>query len=132
LLMIPGGLLVNGIAAFKLEKDVVERRFDSLAKRGVKFRVGVEVGWDVSHADLRRNFGAVFLGVGAQRPKALDLPGAHLRGVVPALPFLVQKNVSVPALDGEPIEVAGRRVAVLGGGDTAMDCLRTALPCGAK
>jgi glutamate synthase (NADPH) small chain len=131
-LMIPGGLLVNGIPAFKLEKHVVERRIDSLAKRGVKFRLGVKVGWDVSLADLRRDFDAVFLGVGAQRPKPLDLPGAQLRGVVPALPFLVQKNVSLPELDGEPIEVSGRRVAVLGGGDTAMDCLRTALRCGAK
>jgi glutamate synthase (NADPH) small chain len=130
-LMIPGGLLVNGIPAFKLEKHVVERRIDSLAKRGVKFRLGVKVGWDVSLADLRRDYAAVFLGVGAQRPKPLDLPGADLRGVIPALPFLVQKNASVPVLAGPSIEVKGRRVAVLGGGDTAMDCLRTALRCGA-
>jgi glutamate synthase (NADPH/NADH) small chain len=131
-LLIPGGLLVNGIPAFKLEKHVVERRIDSLAKRGVKFRLGVRVGWDVSLADLRRGYEAVFLGVGAQRPKPLDLPGAHLNGVLPALPFLIQKNVSLPELDGPPIEVEGRRVAVLGGGDTAMDCLRTALRCGAR
>jgi glutamate synthase (NADPH/NADH) small chain len=131
-LLIPGGLLVNGIPAFKLEKHIVERRIDWLAKRGVKFRLGVRVGCDVSLAELRRDFEAVFLGVGAQRPKPLDLPGADLSGVVPALTFLVQKNVSLPALDGPTIEVEGRRVAVLGGGDTAMDCLRTALRCGAR
>jgi glutamate synthase (NADPH/NADH) small chain len=131
-LLIPGGLLVNGIPAFKLEKHIVERRIDSLAKRGVKFRLGVRVGWDVSLADLRRDFEAIFLGVGAQRPKPLDLPGADLAGVLPALPFLVQKNVSLPELGGPPIDVSGRRVVVLGGGDTAMDCLRTALRCGAK
>jgi glutamate synthase (NADPH/NADH) small chain len=131
-LLIPGGLLVNGIPAFKLEKHIVERRIDLLAKRGVKFRLGVRVGWDVSLADLRRDYEAVFLGVGAQRPKPLDLPGADLTGVLPALPFLVQKNVSVPQFAGTTIEVAGRRVVVLGGGDTAMDCLRTALRCGAR
>ena len=131
-LLIPGGLLVNGIPAFKLEKHIVERRIDLLAKRGVKFRLGVRIGWDVSLSDLRRDYGAVFLGVGAQRAKPLDLPGAELAGVLPALPFLVQKNVSVPQLDGPAIEVAGRSVIVLGGGDTAMDCLRTALRGGAR
>jgi glutamate synthase (NADPH/NADH) small chain len=131
-LLVPGGLLVNGIPAFKLEKAIVERRVDSLAKRGVKFKLGVRVGWDVTLGELRREHDAVFLAFGAQRPKALDIPGAEFRGVLPALPFLVQKNVSVPDFEGPPIEVAGRRVAILGGGDTAMDCLRTALRCGAR
>jgi len=131
-LLIPGGLLVNGIPAFKLEKHIVERRVDLLVKRGVKFRLGVRVGWDVSLADLRRDFSAVFLGVGAQRPKALDVPGGQLPGVVDALPFLIQKNVTSPVVDLPPVDVAGKRVAVLGGGDTAMDCLRTALRCGAR
>lgn len=131
-LLIPGGLLVNGIPAFKLEKHLIERRIDLLCKRGVKFRLGVRVGWDVSLADLRRDFGAIFLGVGAQRPKPLDLPGANLPGVVPALPFLVQKNVNSSVVDLPPVDIAGKCVAVLGGGDTAMDCLRTALRCGAR
>lgn len=131
-MLIPGGLLVNGIPAFKLEKHLVERRVELLCRRGVKFRLGVRVGWDVSLADLRRDFEAIFLGVGAQRPKPLDLPGADVRGIHAALPFLIQKNVRSPLVDGEPIDVAGRRVAVLGGGDTAMDCLRTALRCGAR
>jgi len=127
-----GGLLMNGIPAFKLEKEVVERRLDLLGGRGVKFRLGVRVGPDISLGDLRRDFAAVFLGVGAQKPRALDAPGAELRGVEAALPFLIQKNVPAAAGDRPPIDVAGKRVAVLGGGDTAMDCLRTALRCGAR
>ncbi|HET7534830.1 MAG TPA: FAD-dependent oxidoreductase, partial [Candidatus Didemnitutus sp.] len=129
---IPGGLLVNGIPAFKLEKHIVERRIDLLARRGVEFRTSVRVGWDVSLAGLRDKFDAVFLGIGAQKPKALDVPGAGLTGIVDALPLLIQKNVDSPLMAGAPIEVAGKRVAVLGGGDTAMDCLRTALRSGAK
>jgi glutamate synthase (NADPH/NADH) small chain len=131
-LLIPGGLLVNGIPAFKLEKHIIERRVDFLERRGVKFRLGVRVGWDLSLTDLRRDFSAVFLAVGAQRPKPLDIPGGDLPGIVPALPFLIQKNVESSVVEFPPIDVVGKRVAVLGGGDTAMDCLRTAVRCGAR
>ncbi len=130
--LIPGGLLVNGIPAFKLDKDIVARRIDLLVKRGVKFELGVKVGWDVSLAHLQRSYDAVFLGVGAQKPKALDIPGADFTGVHEALPFLIQKNVVSPLVDIPAIDVKGKRVAVLGGGDTAMDCLRTALRSGAS
>jgi len=129
---IPGGLLVNGIPAFKLEKTIVERRIGLLARKGVEFRLGVRVGWDVSLAGLRDKFDAVFLGIGAQKPKPLDVPGAGLSGIVDALPLLIQKNVASPLMAGAPIEVRGKRVAVLGGGDTAMDCLRTSLRSGAR
>jgi glutamate synthase (NADPH/NADH) small chain len=130
--LIPGGLLVNGIPAFKLDKHIVERRVDLLTKRGVKFKLGVQVGKDVSLDWLRRECDAVFLSFGAQRPKPLDLPGAELKGIADALPFLIQKNVRSPLVDIPPIDVAGKCVAVLGGGDTAMDCLRTALRSGAR
>ena len=131
-LLVPGGLLVNGIPSFKLEKHVVARRIDLLRKRGVRFQLGLRVGWDVSLAKLREKFDAVFLAVGAQMAKPLDIPGGKLPGVIDALPFLIEKNLSSPLAGREPIPVEGRRVAVLGGGDTAMDCLRTALRCGAE
>jgi glutamate synthase (NADPH/NADH) small chain len=126
----PGGLLVNGIPSFKLEKRIVERRFDLLRRRGVAVRCGVTVGRDISLSSLRENFDAVYLAIGAQKPKELDIPGADLRGVFHALPFLIQKNLETST--DSPIEVRGKRIAVLGGGDTAMDCLRTAIRCGAR
>ena len=89
----PGGLLVNGIPSFKLEKSIVERRLDLLRKRGVTFRCGVKVGRDISLSALREQFDAVYLAIGAQKPKELKIPGADLRGVFDALPFLIQKNL---------------------------------------
>jgi glutamate synthase (NADPH/NADH) small chain len=126
----PGGLLVNGIPSFKLEKRIVDRRFNLLRRRGVVIRCGVTVGRDVPLSTLREKFDAVYLAIGAQKPKELDIPGANLLGVFHALPFLIQKNVGT--FDESPINVRGKRVAVLGGGDTAMDCLRSAIRCGAR
>jgi glutamate synthase (NADPH/NADH) small chain len=126
----PGGLLVNGIPSFKLEKKIVERRFDLLRRRGVKIRCGMTVGRDVPLSALREEFDGVYLAIGAQKPKELDIPGAHLSGVFHALPFLIQKNLGISSESA--IDVHGKRVAVLGGGDTAMDCLRTAIRCGAR
>ena len=126
-----GGLLVNGIPSFKLEKPIVERRLDLLRKRGVTFRCGVEVGRDVSLSMLRAQFDAIYLAIGAQKPKLRDIPGADLRGVFDALPFLIEKNLG-ETLAEPAIDLEGKRVAVLGGGDTAMDCLRTAIRCGAR
>ena len=75
----PGGLLVNGIPGFKLEKSVVERRLELLRRRGVKFQCGVTVGRDIRLSILREEFDAVYLAIGAQKPKPLEVPGADLR-----------------------------------------------------
>lgn len=125
-----GGLLVNGIPGFKLEKEVVERRIDVLRRRGIRFRPRVKISRDISFAELRAGFDAVFLGVGAQKAKAAEIPGEQLPGVHPAIPFLIQYNAP-HSFEGDGIDVRGKRVAVLGGGDTAMDCLRTSLRAGA-
>lgn len=128
--LLPGGLLVNGIPAFKLEKSIVERRINLLRQRGVKIELGVTIGKDIGLSALLAKFDAAFFGVGAQKAKALDIPGAELKGVFQSLPFLIQKNSALP-LECPEISVHGKRVVVLGGGDTAMDCLRTAVRCGA-
>ncbi len=125
-----GGLLVNGLPALRLERSAVERRVAYLRRLGVRFEVGAEAAPGFSVRDLRDRFDAVFLGFDAQRAHPLDVPGADLKGVSQALPFIIHHATDVP-LDVSPPEVKGRRVAVLGGGDTALDCVRLALRCGA-
>jgi len=128
-----GGLLTFGIPPFKLEKSVVETRRELMEGMGVEFRLGVEVGPDVPFAALLAEYDAVFLGMGAYRAVQGGLPGESLPGVVEALPYLVSNiRHELGLADGEPhVDLAGRRVLVLGGGDTAMDCNRTAIRQGA-
>ena len=125
---IPGGLLVNGIPAFKLDKQIVARRIRVLQQRGVCFQLNTKIGVDVPFSELHKRFDAIFIGIGAQKPKALDVPGAELAGLHDALPFLIGKNVT----STNEIDVRGKHVTVMGGGDTAMDCLRSALRSGAR
>ena len=138
-----GGLLQFGIPSFKLDKDVIGRRREVLEGMGVQFRLGVEIGKDVSVDDLLAEFDAVFVGTGAYRYTDGGLPGQDLKGVLPALPFLVQNSRIVGGDDpqGRPIagwedklalpDLHGKRVVVLGGGDTGMDCVRSAIRLGA-
>ncbi len=129
--LVPGGLLLNGIPAFKMEHSVLERRIDLLKKRGIHFLLGSKLWTEITLAQLRHNYDAVFLGFDSRKARKLEVPGAGLRGVIQAVPFLLQQDTSAP-LDFAPVEVSGKRVAVIGGGDTAMDCLRAAIRHGAR
>jgi glutamate synthase (NADPH/NADH) small chain len=129
--LVPGGLLVNGTPAFKVERSIVQRRIEILQKRGVLFRLGAKLDENLALGQLRTDFDAVFLGFDSRQARPLEIPGTELQGVIQALPFILQKITPVP-LELPPIEVAGQRVVVLGAGDTAMDCLRTAIRYGAR
>ena len=138
-----GGLLQFGIPSFKLDKSVIETRRQVLQDMGVQFRLGVEIGRDISLEQLFAEFDAVFLGLGAYRYTDGGLPGQDLTGVLPALPFLVQNGRIVTGREpgGRAIagwedtlalpDLKGKRVVVLGGGDTGMDCVRSAVRMGA-
>lgn len=131
---VAGGLLSLGIPAFKLPRGIVARRVKLLEDAGVRFALGISVGKDVAWRDLANEFDAVFAGTGAARPVTLDLPGADNVSVITADVFLravAAKDWKLPDASF-PIEtLKGRRVSVLGGGDTALDCARTAVRLGA-
>jgi glutamate synthase (NADPH) small chain len=129
--LVPGGLLVNGTPAFKVERSIIQRRIEILQKRGVTFRLGVKLDENLASGELRSDFDAVFLGFDSRRARSLEIPGADQQGVLQAHPFILQKTTAV-LLELPPIEVSGKRVVVLGAGDTAMDCLRTAVRYGAR
>ncbi len=130
----PGGRMMNGLPGFRVDPDMVRRRVALLQRRGIRFRMGVAFGTEVKLSDLRREFEAVFLAFGHAEPVALQVPGADLRGVYQALPFLLQHAGTGCGSAGPgqtPGDLHGKRVVVLGAGDTAMDVLRTAIRCGA-
>jgi glutamate synthase (NADPH) small chain len=128
----PGGLLRYGIPDFKLEKSLVERRVALLEAEGVGFRCGVEVGDSIGFDRLRAESDALVLAIGARRPRDLAVPGRELEGVVWAMDFLEAQNRHVSGAPVPPeLSAAGKRVVILGGGDTGSDCLGTALRQGA-
>jgi glutamate synthase (NADPH/NADH) small chain len=127
-----GGLLTFGIPEFKLEKSVVQRRREVLEGMGVEFRLNTEVGKDVDFQNLVDEYDAVFLGMGTYTYMKGGFPGEELPGVHEALPYLVANNKKLLDLASDNyVSMAGKNVVVLGGGDTAMDCNRTAIRQGA-
>ncbi len=131
-----GGLMVYGIPSFKLEKDVVERRAKLLADGGVTFHLNFNIGEDASFAELREKHDSVVIATGVYKARDISMPGSGLGGIVPALDYLTASNRKglgdeVAEFDNGTLNADGKNVVVIGGGDTAMDCVRTAIRQGA-
>ena len=130
-----GGLLTYGIPEFKLEKSVVKRRRKILEGMGIKFHMGVEVGKDINFKNIYKDYDAVFLGMGTYTSLEGGFKGEKLNGVYKAIDYLIsntKKLLNMNSGKAEYINFKGKNVVVLGGGDTAMDCNRTAIRQGAK
>ena len=127
-----GGLLRYGIPEFKMEKAILDRRLDQMTKEGTRFRPGVNVGVELTGSQLRTKFDAIVLAVGATQWRDLNVPGRELKGVYQAMEFLPWGNrQGLGEVETPEINVAGKQVVILGGGDTGADCLGTSIRQGA-
>ncbi len=127
-----GGLLRYGIPEFKMEKHILDRRLEQMEKEGTRFRAGVDVGGELTGSALRKKYDAIVLAVGATQWRDLSIKGRDLRGIYQAMEFLPWGNKQALGEVDEPaINVAGKHVVILGGGDTGADCLGTSIRQGA-
>jgi glutamate synthase (NADPH/NADH) small chain len=127
-----GGLLRYGIPEFKMEKAILDRRLDQMTKEGTRFRPGVNVGVELTGAQLRTKYDAIVLAVGATQWRDINVPGRELKGIYQAMEFLPWGNrQGLGEIENPEINVAGKHVVILGGGDTGADCLGTSVRQGA-
>jgi len=133
----PGGLLIYGIPNFKLEKFTVERRTNLLKQSGINFKQNFEVGKDISLDELRKKHDAMLIATGVYAPRDVDLPGLDLKNIFPAMEFLTASNRKglgdkVKNFDNGILNAENKNIVIIGGGDTGMDCVRTAVRQNAK